>query len=165
MRTIVQRSITAFATWTLIVGCTGIRAYADVPRAWENRAGIPPVGNQRVAGSCYAWAAAYYYLTHLQWRDYGWDVADPSHQCSPAFVYNLTNGGVDDGAWEGENARTDAFRTFETMRCATMADMPCTLRTGRSMSRSSQPGSECGIRTDTTRYSAWVSAAKAPTHS
>ena len=90
----------------------------------NNAEGLPPVGDQVVAGSCYAWAAAYYYLTYLQWQEYGWDVTDPAHQCSPAFVYNLTNGGVDNGAWEGDNARHDAFKVFETLGCATMADMP-----------------------------------------
>jgi hypothetical protein len=92
--------------------------------SWINLDGLPPVGNQVVAGSCYAWAAAYYYLTHLQWQEYGWDVNDPAHQCSPAFVYNLTNGGVDNGAWEGDSARHDAFELFEMMGCATMQDMP-----------------------------------------
>ena len=92
--------------------------------AWINLDGLPPVGDQVVAGSCFAWAAAYYYLTHLQWQEYGWDVNDPSHQCSPAFVYNLTNGGVDNGAWEGDSARHDAFELFEMMGCATMEDMP-----------------------------------------
>ena len=91
---------------------------------WINLDGLPPVGDQVVAGSCYAWAAAYYYLTHLQWQEYGWDVNDPSHQCSPAFVYNLTNGGVDNGAWEGDSARHDAFELIEMMGCATMQDMP-----------------------------------------
>jgi len=89
-----------------------------------NSEGIPPVGDQVVSGSCFAWAAAYYYLTHLQWQEYGWDVTDPAHQCSPAFVYNLTNGGVDDGAWKGDDARSDAFKVFKTLGCATMADMP-----------------------------------------
>jgi hypothetical protein len=89
-----------------------------------NLDGLPPVGNQVVGGSCFAWAAAYYYLTHLQWQEFGWDVNDPAHQCSPTFIYNLTNGGVDNGAGEGVNARADAFNTFKTMGCATMADMP-----------------------------------------
>ncbi|NNJ52285.1 MAG: T9SS type A sorting domain-containing protein [Ignavibacteriaceae bacterium] len=89
-----------------------------------NLAGLPPVGNQVVAGSCYAWAAAYYYLSHLQWQEYGWNVNDPANQCSPAFVYNLTNGGVDNGAWEGDSARHDAFEVFETLGCATMEDLP-----------------------------------------
>jgi C1A family cysteine protease len=93
-----------------------------------NLDGLPPIGNQVVGGSCFAWAAAYYYLTHLQWQEYGWDVNDPTHQCSPAFVYNLTNGGVDNGASEGINARADAFKVFETMGCATMADMPYDFR-------------------------------------
>jgi len=94
------------------------------PISWFNLDGLPPVGDQVVAGSCYAWAAAYYYLTHLQWQEYGWDVNDPAHQFSPAFVYNLTNGGVDNGAWEGENARSDAFEVMRTLGCATMEDMP-----------------------------------------
>ena len=99
--------------------------YSDSnPAEVINLDGLPPIGNQVVAGSCYAWAAAYYYLTHLQWQEYGWDVNDPAHQCSPAFVYNLTNGGVDNGAWEGDSARHDAFEVFETLGCATMEDMP-----------------------------------------
>ncbi len=100
--------------------------------AWINLDGLPPVGDQVVAGSCYAWAAAYYYLTHLQWQEYGWDVNDPSHQCSPAYVYNLTNGGVDNGAWEGDSARHDAFELFEMMGCATMEDMPYQYTTYRN---------------------------------
>jgi C1A family cysteine protease len=95
-----------------------------IPKSFDNLEGLPPVGDQVVGGSCYAWAAAYYYLTHLQWKEYGWNVNDPEHQCSPAFVYNLTNGGVDNGAWEGDSARHDAFELFETLGCATMADMP-----------------------------------------
>jgi hypothetical protein len=94
------------------------------PISWFNLEGLPPVGDQVVGGSCYAWAAAYYYLTHLQWQEFGWDVNDPAHQFSPAFVYNLTNGGVDNGAWEGENARHDAFEVMKTLGCATMEDMP-----------------------------------------
>jgi C1A family cysteine protease len=94
------------------------------PVEWYNLDGIPPVGDQVVAGSCFAWAAAYYYLTHLQWQEYGWDVNDPAHQFSPAFVYNLTNGGYDNRAWEGDNARRDAFEVLRTLGCATMEDMP-----------------------------------------
>jgi C1A family cysteine protease len=108
----------------------GVRRNANEtsPASWDNLDGLPPVGNQVVSGSCYAWATAYYYLTYLQWQEYGWDVTDPAHQCSPALVYNLTNGGVDDGAWEGHNARADSFKVFETMGCATMADMPYSYR-------------------------------------
>ncbi|MCU0610378.1 MAG: C1 family peptidase, partial [Candidatus Eisenbacteria bacterium] len=98
---------------------------APPPRQWcDNSAGLPPVSNQEVGGSCYAWAAAYYHLTYVQGQEFGWDLTDPAHQCSPAFVYNLTNGGVDNGASEGTNARADAFHVFESMGCATMADMP-----------------------------------------
>jgi C1A family cysteine protease len=102
------------------------------PVEWYNLDGIPPVGNQVVAGSCFAWAAAYYYLTHLQWKEFGWNVNDPAHQFSPAFVYNLTNGGVDNGAWEGDNARRDAFEVMRTLGCATMEEMPYDYRTYRT---------------------------------
>ena len=65
----------------------GSQENGGIPSAWENTQGVPPVMDQGSAGSCYAWAAGYYYLTHLQWRDYGWDVNDPAHQCSrPSFI-------------------------------------------------------------------------------
>jgi hypothetical protein len=103
---------------SLAAGATASRDSCD------NSEGLPPVGNQVVGGSCYAWASAYYHLSHLQWQEFGWDMTDPAHQCSPAFVYNLTNGGIDNGAWEGDNARWDGFLVLETLGCATMADMP-----------------------------------------
>ena len=102
----------------------GNQNHEGIPTSWENTEGIPPVGDQVSPGSCYAWAAGYYYLTHLQWRDYGWDVTDPVNQCSPAFVYNMTNGGTNDVTARGDFEREDAFRLFETMGCASMADMP-----------------------------------------
>jgi len=125
-----RRPVTGLATFICLglFAPTAVASESVVPPSWENVDGIPPVGDQVVAGSCFAWAAAYYYLTHLQWQEYGWDVSDPAHQMSPAFVYNLTNGGVDNGAGDGTYARADAFRVFETMGCATMADMPYNYR-------------------------------------
>ncbi len=145
------KPLIVLTAWMLVSGFGASGAGAETPRSWENRAGIPPVGDQKVAGSCYGWAAAYYYLTHLQWKDYGWDVTDPAHQCSPAFVYNLTNGGVDNGAWEGDNARADAFRLFETMGCATMADMPYDYMAYRTFPAESAFRSGLRFRTLSTR--------------
>jgi hypothetical protein len=133
-----QVTMKSLATVFLLLLCWSVLSPSAIatqnatPSSWENTSGIPPVGDQVVGGSCFAWAAAYYYLTHLQWQEYGWDVNQPEHQCSPAFVYNLTNGGVDNGAWEGVDARADAFRVFETMGCATMADMPYNYRAYRT---------------------------------
>ncbi len=90
----------------------------------DNSEGLPPVGDQVVGGSCFAWASAYYHLSHLQWQEFGWDTTDPAHQCSPAFVYNLTNGGYDNEAYEGDNARWDGFMVLQTLGCASMAHMP-----------------------------------------
>ncbi len=85
----------------------------------DNSAHLPPVGNQGSQGSCVAWAAAYYYKTYEEWEERGWDVTIPSHQFSPAFMYNLINRGRDGGSWF-----TDAARLLLDMGCATMDDMP-----------------------------------------
>ncbi len=87
----------------------------------DNSAGLPPVGNQGSQGSCTAWACAYYYLTYTQGQDYGWDLTDRAHQMSPAFTYNLINGGGDNGS-----NPYDAFEVFETLGSATYEDMPYT---------------------------------------
>ena len=42
----------------------------------------------------------------------------------PAFVYHLTNGGSDEVTSAGDHERANAFKVFETMGCASMADMP-----------------------------------------
>jgi C1A family cysteine protease len=123
----IQPSPTVKVNWGVTPTDTfqaGSQDHAGIPSSWENTEGVPPVRDQGSPGSCYAWAAGYYYLTHLQWRDYGWDVADPANQCSPAFVHNLTNGGTNDVTARGDFEREDAFRLFETMGCASMAEMP-----------------------------------------
>ena len=64
---------------------------------------FPPIGNQGYQNSCVAWASGYYYNTYVQAMDAGIDVSggSPEHTCSPAFLYPLINGGVDDGASAG----------------------------------------------------------------
>ncbi len=94
---------------------------AELDESIENLGGLPPVGNQAQQGSCTAWATAYYYLTYLQWQEHGFDPSDPNNICSPAFTYNLINGGMDGGSQP-----SDAFKIFETIGCATHADMPYT---------------------------------------
>ncbi len=82
---------------------------------------LPPIGNQGSQGSCTAWATAYYYKTHEEWREHQWDLTDPAHQFSPAFIYNLINGCRDSGSYP-----SDAFLLFEQIGAGTMADMPYT---------------------------------------
>jgi len=60
---------------------------------------MPPVGNQGSQGSCVAWAMGYYHKTHTEWREQGWNVSLTQNQFSPAFIYNLMNGGTDGGAY------------------------------------------------------------------
>jgi hypothetical protein len=58
---------------------------------------MPPIGDQGSQGSCVCWALAYYHTTHNEWVEHHWNVNDSQYQYSPAFVYNQTNGGADDG--------------------------------------------------------------------
>jgi len=82
-----------------------LRALLDRPTAVDNSADpatrkyFPPIGYQEVSGPCAAWAAGYYWSTYTQAKDEGYDVSggDISHICSPAFLYNLHNDGLNDG--------------------------------------------------------------------
>ena len=61
---------------------------------------FPPIRSQGSQGSCTAWAAEYYYNTYTQAKDENLTVSDGNNNsiCSPAFLYALENGGVDEGA-------------------------------------------------------------------
>ncbi|GAB4370427.1 MAG: hypothetical protein Kow0042_12660 [Calditrichia bacterium] len=84
-----------------------------------NLAYLPPIGNQGSQGSCTAWAVVYYFKTYQEAREKQWDPSLPENQCSPAFAYNLINGGRDGGSYI-----SDAFKLLQEMGCGTMADMP-----------------------------------------
>ena len=60
---------------------------------------MPPVGDQGNQNSCVGWAFGYYHWTHTQYVETGWDVTDIDNQFSPAFMYNLINGGSDGGSY------------------------------------------------------------------
>ena len=60
---------------------------------------FPPIGSQGGQNSCSCSAACYYYNTYTQAVDEDHDVSggDNDYICSPAFMYPLVNGGVDEG--------------------------------------------------------------------
>ena len=84
----------------------------------NHRPNMPPVGNQGSQGSCVAWALGYYYKTYQEWLERGWSVTTPRHQFSPAFLYNLVNGGVDGGSYG-----SDAMLALLNHGCVNMVDM------------------------------------------
>lgn len=74
---------------------------------------FPPIGNQANQGSCVAWAVGYYTKTFQEAKEHGWNLTGAkweggysgyptaSYQSkimSPAFVYNLIDGGYDQGS-------------------------------------------------------------------
>jgi hypothetical protein len=93
----------------------GVRA---LPSSVDLTADMPPVGSQ-VGNSCTGWSVGYYFKTHQERVEHGWDLSDPGHQFSPAFIYNQLNEGVDGGV--------DLFDALELMwahGCATVSQMP-----------------------------------------
>lgn len=87
----------------------------------DHSAYMPPVGNQGAQGSCVAWATAYYYKSYMLRRKHGpaWDLTQTQFQMSPSFVYNLINGGVDNGAFNA-----DGFKCLADIGCAPLLDKP-----------------------------------------
>ncbi|MGA2090392.1 MAG: C1 family peptidase, partial [Endomicrobiales bacterium] len=81
---------------------------------------LPPVGDQGNLSSCAAWASCYYVKTYQDAQQRNWsDLAtNLAHQMSPAFGYNLANGGVDDGSDPGF-----IMQLMCDHGCTTMADM------------------------------------------
>jgi hypothetical protein len=73
---------------------------------------FPPIGNQGSQGSCVAWSVGYYVKTFQEAQEHGWSVSTATWQTgspgaptqayqneiiSPAFIYNLQDGGADGG--------------------------------------------------------------------
>jgi hypothetical protein len=95
----------------------GSPSFYDVPH-FDLSDEVPPIGNQGNQGSCVSWATAYYHRSQLEYRERHWDLTDPHHQFSPAFVYNQVNGGADVGS-----GFVNASLVCE-QGCASMADCP-----------------------------------------
>jgi uncharacterized repeat protein (TIGR02543 family) len=76
---------------------------------------FPPIGNQGVLGSCFSWASTYYTMTYMTGFARGW--ATCQHIMSPKWTYNLTNGGLNNGAG-------DVYGLIKQSGCATMEDFP-----------------------------------------
>ena len=96
----------------------GARAYQPLSRV-DLSGELPPVGDQGSQGSCTAWGVGYYHRSQLEWLERHWDLTQPAHQFSPAFIYNQINGGMDWGS--GFNEASDLIMS---QGCATMADCP-----------------------------------------
>jgi C1A family cysteine protease len=82
---------------------------------------FPPIGNQGSQGSCVAWSVGYYVKTFQEAKEREWDLTGASWESgqptlsyqnmtiSPAFVYNLINGGEDHGSSFYEAIRLVCF--------------------------------------------------------
>ena len=90
-----------------------------LPAAVDNSAGLPPVKDQGAQNSCGAWSIGYYMKTYEEGRERKWSLTDPSHQFSPAFIFNQDYKGADAGSYWA-----DGMLIMQTLGCATLATMP-----------------------------------------
>ena len=68
---------------------------------------FPAIGNQGSSPSCAAWALTYYDYGYLAAKDNGWTDAstgNPAHLMSPAWTYNMVDGGTPVGTFMDTNA-------------------------------------------------------------
>jgi hypothetical protein len=77
---------------------------------WSTSPWFPPIGDQDGEGSCVSWAVGYYTKTFQEAIEHGWNLTNarwkgayptPEYQdktISPAFIYHLTNWGIDAGS-------------------------------------------------------------------
>jgi len=83
---------------------------------------FPPVGNQGQQGSCAGWATSYYANTYLQAKIHNWrDVSqgNSEHIMSPAWTYNMVNGGQDQGSFFDQH-----YKVQKTIGGASWKAMP-----------------------------------------
>ncbi len=83
---------------------------------------FPAVGNQFSQGSCSAWAMSYYAYGYQEAVDNDWteaSIGNFSQLISPAWTFNMVNGGEDHGSWMYENAHV-----IEDWGGCTMEEMP-----------------------------------------
>ena len=100
---------TTTATATTTTSYTSGAAAASLPKFVDNSTlkSFPPIANQGGLGSCETFAIAYYQYTHEVGLLANWDNQSPNStdktKFSPKWLYNLSNGGEDDGTYEGTN--------------------------------------------------------------
>ena len=100
---------------------------------WSASPWFPPIGNQSREMSCVSWAVGYYIKTFQEAIEHGWNLTGaqwnstggyptPGYQdkiISPAFIYHLTNFGLDNGSMS-----PDAINLVCSLGACSWARMP-----------------------------------------
>ncbi|MEE0265455.1 MAG: carbohydrate binding domain-containing protein, partial [Acutalibacteraceae bacterium] len=76
-----------------------------LPESYDNSTGgnqkyFPPIGDQGNIGSCACWAQVYYQFSYAVHRELD-RIGTYQNSFSPKFIYNMANGGEDEGSAEG----------------------------------------------------------------
>ena len=85
------------ATHDALVNICKTAKIVGLPDKVDLSSKFPAVGDQGNCGSCTAWATTYYMRTYQEGLEHGWSLKNSKHIFSPAFTYNMLNGGKDNG--------------------------------------------------------------------
>ncbi|MCD6362705.1 MAG: PKD domain-containing protein [Synergistetes bacterium] len=96
-----------------------IKAPLKLPASVDLSSNLPPVGDQGYVGSCACWASVYYWKSYAESKEHGWSVNEPEHQFSASYIYNLVNGGTDDGS-----TFPDIYELMKRVGAAPITDFP-----------------------------------------
>jgi hypothetical protein len=100
-----------------------------LPSSVDLSAGLPPVGDQGAQNSCVGWTLGYYIKSYLEGQEQGWSLDGPTHQFSPAWVYNQRSAQLDatargECAADGGMTMYDGLRILQNRGAATLDDLP-----------------------------------------
>lgn len=93
--------------------------FSILPPTVDLTSQFPAPGNQGRQGSCVSWAVGYAYKTFQEGIEHGWDINNPSHQFSPAFMHNQLTSGENGGT-----IVSDAMDLLVYRGATTLSDMP-----------------------------------------
>jgi len=99
-----------------------IQSSVALPAVVDLSAKFPAVGDQRLLGSCVAFAIAYADKSYQEGLDWGWNLNSTSHIFSPAYIYSQTH--FDNTAGGGGSFFSVAFDLIVSQGCTTLDDMP-----------------------------------------
>src|SRR5262249_3019752 len=68
-----------------------------LPSSVDLSGDFPLPGNQGHLDSCVAWALGYALRSYAERLEHGWSLEPDEHRFSPSYMYNLLNGGRDNG--------------------------------------------------------------------
>ncbi len=120
---------------------------AELPASIDWSEYLPEPGDQGDQGSCVGWSMAYAYKSYQEQQERNWGLVSSDHLFSPAYIYNQSAQGYDQGM-----SPVDAANMLVAQGCDTLDDFPY-----YDSDCSTQPSSEQKVRAALFKEASWSS--------